>query len=177
MMKAPGMGGKVISRSSFEGKPKSYFKDLRAQIVIIDREANRVADKLAFWGSNKLEKEDSKIYYSYADLPSQVAEFIRLEKSSFSSIRKEDDRDDGNRLSGNVIKLGVALVGAVAWGLYIEENKGGSPTTVVAAVTMLLGFAILCSCLVKALQKVMIIVPFIIVDLTGINSEKGVQAV
>ncbi|KNA02791.1 hypothetical protein SOVF_215340 [Spinacia oleracea] len=30
MMKAPGRGGRVsISRSSFEGQPKSYFRDLR----------------------------------------------------------------------------------------------------------------------------------------------------
>uniref|UniRef100_A0A803L7P2 Uncharacterized protein n=1 Tax=Chenopodium quinoa TaxID=63459 RepID=A0A803L7P2_CHEQI len=92
-------------------------------IVTIDREANQVADKLASWGCNRLQEGGRKVYTTSADLPPQVAELIRHEKSSFSSIREEDDRE-GNRLARNVIKLGAAVVGAVAWVLCIEENKG-----------------------------------------------------
>lgn len=47
------------------------FDRFSQEIVLVDREANKVADKLAFWGSTSLQG-GHMIYTTYADLPPQV---------------------------------------------------------------------------------------------------------
>ncbi|XP_021756397.1 uncharacterized protein LOC110721557 [Chenopodium quinoa] len=89
-------------------------------IVIIRREANRVADKLAYWGCSRLEEGGREFYTTYFDLPPQVAELIRQEKS-FSNIREEEDDGEGSSsLAENIGMAGSAVAGVamLAWGMY-----------------------------------------------------------
>ncbi|XP_021717871.1 uncharacterized protein LOC110685644 [Chenopodium quinoa] len=89
-------------------------------ILIIDREANRVADKLASWGCNRLQEGVRMFYATDADLPPQVSELISQEKSSFSSIREEYDGEGGSSLAENIGMAGAAVAGVamLAWGMY-----------------------------------------------------------
>lgn len=48
------------------------LEKIEIEIEIVDREANKVADKLAYWGTNKLQPGAHLICTSSVDLPSQV---------------------------------------------------------------------------------------------------------
>ncbi|XP_021718359.1 uncharacterized protein LOC110686084 [Chenopodium quinoa] len=92
------------------------------KIVPINREANQVADKLASWGCNRLQEGGRKIYTTSADLPPQVAELIRKEKS-ISSRNIERHDGEGSSLVEDVVKVGAAVSGVVKvarglWDMY-----------------------------------------------------------
>ena len=87
------------------------FDRFSQEIVLVDREANKVADKLAFWGSTSLQG-GHMIYTTYADLPPQVAGLIRQEKSDSSTT---EDEGESSSLASKLGKVGAAAV--VGWGV------------------------------------------------------------
>lgn len=94
------------------------------KIVIIDREANQVADKLAFWGTNRLDEGGHMIFTSYDDLPPQVAGLIRQEKSC-SSREDESDGEASSMAGSSLLTAGAAVFAAATiWG--VSKLFGGS---------------------------------------------------
>ncbi|KAL9225860.1 hypothetical protein vseg_001739 [Gypsophila vaccaria] len=111
--------------------------DLRVVVVEhIDREDNKVADKLARMGSTLI--ASSRVFFGYAsDLPFQVVELIKQEKASSSSIAGHyeggSSRGGGGSSSGgggmDVIG-GVLVAGAALYGLYsaLSSSESSSST-------------------------------------------------
>ncbi|XP_057543121.1 uncharacterized protein LOC130821391 [Amaranthus tricolor] len=104
---------RVLGKSKSEAKSplteiiqeiKTHIK--LAKIEIVDRKANKVADKLAYWGTRL---QHDLIYTRYVDLPSQVADLIRQDKAL----------NDGEGSSNSMAWIGGALLtaGAFAYGV------------------------------------------------------------
>ncbi|KNA05827.1 hypothetical protein SOVF_186710 [Spinacia oleracea] len=89
------------------------------KVVIVDREANQVADKLAYLGCNKVEDGGYNVFMNFTSLPLQVADLIRKQKRNPFSSRTEKNDGEGSSVVEKIGMAGAAVAGVamLAWGV------------------------------------------------------------